>query len=458
MLHPGQQIENYRIDAVLGEGGMGTIYRATDVNLMRPVAVKVMHGNLAADPSFQSRFLQEARAAARLDHPSIVRVYHFGRQADLLYIIMQFIDGLSLGAYLRQLAKLNQVVRLEETLTLVAQAADALGYAHRQGVVHRDVKPDNILVRRLDRPDRFGDPPLRAMVTDFGLAKLAGDGGETSAGLMMGTLPYMSPEQVLDLPVDGRSDIYSLGVVLYQLATGQLPLDIRSPERALQAHQYEEVPAPRNVHAGVPPPVEAVILRALARRPENRYQTAEELAADLRRAAGSVTDQEAQAFVADTGSLVVSMVTEFPTPARKLEWDMRPRLLRDEGVCRVLLQNHTPSAQTVRVVAETPRGGLYFDGAQKQIGLAPGQTGVVDFYIQAMKRPFTGRATRWPFVVHVTPLAEQGPPAPGIEGELESRPQVPLWLALLLLVLLLAFCGLLAWVITSLPGLSGFLS
>ena len=239
MIEPGQQIENYRIDGVLGQGGMGTIYRATDVNLSRPVAMKVMHGELAADPAFQDRFHQEARAAARLDHPSIVRVYHFGRQSGLLYIVMELVDGLSLGAYLRQLAKLNQVVRLEETLALIAQAADALGYAHRQGVIHRDVKPDNILVKRLDRADRPGDPPLRAMVTDFGLAKLLEMEADTQAGLMMGTLPYMSPEQVLDLPLDGRSDIYSLGVVLYQLATGVLPLDIRSPERALQAHQYE---------------------------------------------------------------------------------------------------------------------------------------------------------------------------------------------------------------------------
>ena len=264
----------------------------------------------------------------------------------------------------------------------------------------------------------------------------------------------MSPEQVLDRPVDGRSDIYSLGVVLYQLATGKLPLDIRSPERALQAHQYETAPAPRELNAGLPSAVEAVILRALNRRPENRQQTAEELATELRRAAGTVTDQQAQAFAADTASLVVSMVTEFPTPARRLQWDMRPRLLRDQGVCRVLLKNDTPMAQTVRVAAETPRGGLYFDGAQKQIGLAAGQRGVVDFYVQAMKRPFIGRPRQWPFVLHVNALAEPGPPTPGLEGAVEVRPQLPLWLALLLL---LALCGLLAWVLSSLPGLSQLL-
>lgn len=457
MLQPGQQIENYRIDGVISEGGMGTIYRATDVNLMRPVAVKVMHGDLADDPAFQDRFLQEARAAARLDHPSIVRIYHFGREGGLLYIVMELVDGLSLGAYLRQLAKLNQVVRLEETLTLIAQAADALGYAHRQGVIHRDVKPDNILVKRLDRPDRAGEPPLRAMLTDFGLAKLMESDGETQAGLMMGTLPYMSPEQVLDQPIDGRSDIYSLGVVLYQLATGRLPLEINTPERALQAHQQEQIPAPSTVHAGVPPAVEAVVLRALARRPEDRFQTAEELAAALRRAATTLTNEEARAFAEDSRSSVVSMVTEFPTPARRLVWDMRPRELRDEGICRVLLQNNTPGSQIVRVSAETPQGGLAFDAADKQIGLAAGQTGVVDFYIRGIKRPFTGRKRTHPFTIRVMPLPHQEPMPAGAAGQVTITPQIPAWLALLLLVLVLALCGLLAWAVTSLPSLMDLL-
>lgn len=455
-LQPGQHIEHYRIDGVISEGGMGAIYRATDLNLMRPVAIKVMHSNLAADPAFQDRFLQEARATARLDHPSIVRVYQFGREAGLLYIVMELVDGLSLGAYIRQLARLNQVVRLEETLTLIAQAADALSYAHRQGIIHRDVKPDNILVKRLDRPDRPGDPPLRAMLTDFGLAKLMETEGETQAGLMMGTLPYMSPEQVLDRPVDGRSDIYSLGVVLYQLATGKLPLDITTPERALQAHQYESVLTPSEVHAGLPAAVENVILRALARRPENRYQTAEELAVDLRGAAGILTDQEAQAFAADSDSTIVSMVTEFPTPARRVVWDMRPRELRDEGICRVLLQNQTPNPQTMRLTAETPQGGLYFDAAQKQIGLAAGQTGVVDFYIRAMKRPLTGRQQTRPFTIHVAqlPQPDQGP---SLDGHMTITPQLPIWLVVLLLILLLALCGLLAWAMTMLPTLLDFL-
>lgn len=448
MIQTGEQIENYRIDSVIGEGGMGTIYRATDVNLMRPVAIKVMHGDLADDPAFQGRFLQEARAAARLDHPSIVRIYHFGREGGRLYIVMELIDGLSLGAYLRQLARLNQVVRLEETLALIAQTADALGYAHRMGVIHRDVKPDNILVRRIDHAGASGAPPLRAMVTDFGLARLMGAEQETQAGLMMGTLPYMSPEQVLDLPLDGRSDIYSLGVVLYQLATGKLPLDIRSPERAIEAHQYEEVAPPRSVHAGVPPAVERIIVRALARRPENRYQTAEQLAADLRAAAGTLGNAEARAFDEETDSTVVSMVTEFPTPARRMEWDMRPRALRGPGIARVMLQNHALAPQMATLSVETPQGGLYVDAAQKQVHLQPGQTGVVDFYLQPMKQPFTGRRRVWPFLVRVATSGSPGQPPPAMEGQVTVAPQVPLWLFLVLLVLVLAMCGLLVWALT----------
>lgn len=458
MIQPGREIENYRIDGVIGEGGMGAIYRATDVNLMRPVAVKVMHGELAEDPTFQGRFLQEARAAARLDHPSIVRVYHFGREGGLLYIVMELVDGLSLGAYLRRLAGLNQVVRLEESLSLVAQAADALGYAHRQGVIHRDVKPDNILIKRLDRADRPGDPPLRAMVTDFGLARLLGTDADTQAGLLMGTLPYMSPEQVLDQPVDGRSDIYSLGVVLYQLATGKLPLDIRSPEGAMQAHQYETAPPPRAVAPGVPAAVEAIILRALHRRPENRYQSAEELASDLRRAAASLGDEETAAFAEDSDSTIVSIVTAFPTPARRLEWDMRPRELRGEGICRVLLRNHSPVVQTVALTVETPQGGLYVDAAQKQITLVTGQQGVVDFYLQPMKRPSLGPAKTWPFIVRVVPSTTMGGPANGMDGRLTVVPQIPLWLAGLLLILLAALCGLVVWALLSLPSLAGLVS
>jgi serine/threonine protein kinase len=217
----GQKIEHYQIEGIIGKGGMGTVYRAIDVNLARPVAVKIMHEQYAAEREFQQRFQQEAQAAARLEHPSIVSVYHFGREHGLLYLVMELIPGLSLGTYMKQLAARGQVIRLDETVSLMAQVADALGYAHRKGVVHRDVKPDNIIVKQLNQAERPDEPPLRAVMTDFGLAKLMEGGVETKSGEFMGTLAYISPEQIMDTSLDGRSDIYSLGVVLFQLATGQ---------------------------------------------------------------------------------------------------------------------------------------------------------------------------------------------------------------------------------------------
>jgi tRNA A-37 threonylcarbamoyl transferase component Bud32 len=453
----GRQFGNYRLEAVIGDGGMGSVYRARDLTLDRSVAVKVMHNELAGDPVFQQRFLQEARAAARLDHPSIVRIYQFGPGDDLIYMVMELVDGVSLGAYLRQLTRQNQVVRLEETLTLIAQVAEALGYAHRQGVIHRDIKPDNILVKRLGQAERPNEPPLQAMVTDFGLAKLMETDLDTLVGQMMGTLLYMSPEQALDRPVDGRSDLYSLGVVLYQLATGKLPLVISTPEEALYAHQFGSIPMPSEVHPGVPAEVERIIMKALARNPDNRYQTGEALAADLRRAAGGVTTEEAVAFAADPDSTIVTMITEFPTPVRQITWDMRPKAIRNAGVCRVLIQNGSPTAQTLAVTIEDPQQKLQADAGRKQIALAPGQQGVVDFYVQAAHQPLAGRRRRIPFTLRVAlmPLPNPAAPPPGLDGVVEVRPQIPLWLALALPLLLLSVCGLLAWAVSSLALLDG---
>jgi serine/threonine protein kinase len=418
-----------------------------------------MHNHLAGQSDFQRRFQLEAQAAARLDHPSIVRVYQFGRQRGWIYIVMELIEGLSLGAYIRQLARLNQVVKLEETLTLMAQVADALGYAHRHGVVHRDIKPGNILVKRLDWAERPGEPPLRAVVTDFGLAKLREGDLDTQTGQLMGTLSYMAPEQVLDLPVDGRADIYSLGVVLYQLATGRLPLELRTPSEAYRKHSYEEVPLPRTVHPGVPAAVEQVIMRALARRPENRYQTGEELATALRRAAGTLTDQDTASFEADAPSTVVSMIMEIPTPVSPLVWDIRPEELPNPGVCRVLLRNNMPSAVTLAVAAEVDQQSLTalrFDTPEKRVTLVPGQKGLVDFYIQAARRPFTGLNRKHRFAIRVTPLTESSRlTATGSskvrEGVLNVRPHLPLWLFLSLIGLAAGAC----WLVVSVYNVLG---
>lgn len=305
----GHQLDNYRIDALLGEGGMGSVYRAHDVNLARPVAVKVMHRQFANKVEFRQRFLQEAQAAARLsDHTSIVNIFDFGLEADNLFMVMEFVPGASLGAFIKKLQDQRQVVKLSETLMILAQAADALGYAHRRGVVHRDVKPDNILLRPLDEPDRPGELPIRAVVTDFGLAKLLEGGVQTQTGTFMGTLPYMSPEQCVGRELDGRSDIYALGVILYQLATGQLPFDIKSPTDAVMKHMNAIPPNPTEIRPGLPVSVENIIKRAIAKAPGDRFQRGEEMADALRKASEGLTDEDVTRFAPPQS--IVSLATQ----------------------------------------------------------------------------------------------------------------------------------------------------
>lgn len=346
----GRQIENYRIDALLGEGGMGAVFQATDVNLARPVALKVMHRQLANQPQFQKRFMQEAQAIARLKHPSIVTIYTFDMKHGLLYIVMEFIKGLSLGGYIKQLAERRQVVQLNETLNIIAQASDALGYAHRHGVVHRDIKPDNILIQPLDAPEKAGEPPLRAVLTDFGLAKLVEGGVETATGTFMGTLPYMSPEQALAQEIDGRSDIYSLGVVMYQLATGRLPFDIKTPTEAVMKHLKEMPTPPRQVQPGLPTAVEAVITKALAKQADERFQTGEEMAQALRQAMNTLTDKDVTTFATAADHAVVSMMTQLESASKAM---MPSRMDTDEtfegGLDRLIIaqKGEAPKAHSL---------------------------------------------------------------------------------------------------------------
>ena len=288
----GLVLEHYRLEALIDQGGMGAVYRGVDENLARPVAVKVMNEELAAHPDFQKRFQQEAQAAARLQHPSIVHIYDSGETEGSSYIVMELIPGLSLGDYMKQLAGRNQIIRLEETLTLTAQVAEALGYAHRKGVIHLDVKPDNILVKELDQEASADTPPLRAVLTDFGLAKLQEANPDIEDGERIGTLNYMSPEQLLEQAVDGRSDLYSLGVVLFQMATGQLPFLIKSPSDAVYKHVHQTPPIPHELFPGLPLSLGQVIWKALAKKPADRYQTGEEMARALRQVAANLADED----------------------------------------------------------------------------------------------------------------------------------------------------------------------
>ena len=276
----GQAVGGYQIESLLGSGGMGQVFRARQSQTGRIVAFKVLHQQYANEPTFQARFLQEARAAAALVHPNIIEVVDFGQQDDWYYLVMELASDGSLRTLLQQQASGESVLPLWLGVDLVRQSADGLGYAHKHEMIHRDIKPDNLLIERMSAPADPGIPYL-IKISDFGLAKLAEGGMNTTQGLTVGTPAYMSPEQCQAIQLDGRSDIYSLGVVLYEVATGLLPFETRSLTDAVYKHVYTEPPPPRQVKPDLPPQLEQVILKCLKKSPDERYSTAEELSLQL---------------------------------------------------------------------------------------------------------------------------------------------------------------------------------
>ncbi len=287
----GQTINQYRLQERLGDGGMGAVYKAYDANLDRTVAIKLMHPHFARQEEFRARLKQEARTAAQLEHPSIVRIYDFGDSEAGLYIAMEYVSGGSLRAHLHRLQRMEKSLPIDQALQIGIQIAEALDYAHKHGVIHRDVKPGNIILRPLSRPEQPGEYPFRAVLTDFGLVKIHESSVQTQTGLTMGTPIYMSPEQCQGEELDGRSDLYSLGVVLYELITNRPTFNFKSLSEALATHIRGEMPpSPSELRQDVPPLVDAILLRMLAKNPDERFEDGEQVVNVLQSAMLSLAD------------------------------------------------------------------------------------------------------------------------------------------------------------------------
>ena len=265
----GQTIDGYEIIRRVGHGGVGVVYEAREITLNRRVALKVMHDRLAQRADFQQRFLQEAQIAARLEHPRIVRVYRFNQEAPL-YLAMEFVEGQNLRQRLRTLQAQNQPMALSEVLALVYHVCEALTYAHQQNIIHGDIKPENIILKNAP----LNTPPYEPLITDFGLARLM-EGNivrQAENDKPAGTPIYASPEQALQQRLDARSDIYSLGIMLYELVVGQRPFAFENFTEAIAAHTRNvQPPYPRVLNPNIPEAIEKVILRAIAKAPEDRF-------------------------------------------------------------------------------------------------------------------------------------------------------------------------------------------
>jgi serine/threonine protein kinase len=271
----GTSLGKYRILEQLGRGGMAQVFKAYHPQLDRYVAVKILRSDLVEEAEFLARFRREARAVAALRHPNIVQIYDFDVQNDLYFMVMELLEGDTLKAYLNALRVQGGRLPLGETVRIFNDVLAGLAYAHAEGIIHRDLKPANIMLTRRGQ----------AVLTDFGIAQIIGGTQYTVSGALMGTLSYMAPEQGLDGHCDARSDIYSLGIAYYEALTGKVPFDADTPLAILMKHINDPLPLPRKRDPSIPESFERIALKALAKRPDDRFQSAVEMAEKLSSAA-----------------------------------------------------------------------------------------------------------------------------------------------------------------------------
>lgn len=363
----------YRIESLIARGGMATVYRGTDIRLDRAVAIKVMHPSFAADSGFVQRFEREARAAARLSSPNVVAVHDQGQDAGVSFLVMEYVPG----STVRHLLRTHHELAPEQALAILEPVASALCAAHEAGFIHRDVKPENVLI---------GDDG-RIRVTDFGLARAieAADSNKTH-GLLLGTVAYLSPEQVEHGDADERSDVYSAGILLYELLTGQVPFAGATPMQVAYRHVHEDVPSPMLVRPGLPPAVAAIAERATRRQPAQRYASVAEMLTEIRRV-------RAQLPPADLGSTLHETLV-FQRPQQPA--GMPPAGMPPAGVAPppAPAPEQVTTAEPVGAVAQPPLATLPAGRAAAHIPPAPLQQAVRPGPAKTAK-PRRSRRSRW---------------------------------------------------------------
>ena len=323
----------YEIVGELGQGAMGVVYKATDPLIDRVVAIKTITLSLAQEErdEYEARFYQEAKAAGRLSHPNIVTIYDVGRSGDIAYIAMEFLQGREL----RDILNDDKLLPVDQVLDIVTQVAMGLAYAHEHGIIHRDIKPSNIMVGR----------DCQVKITDFGIARMASAGVRTQTGMVLGSPKYMSPEQVMGKLTDQRSDIFSLGVMLYEMLTGQ-PAFTGENVNAIMYQTLNAIPQPpKSLNPAVPEMLNFIVAKALAKDVDNRYQNARDLANDLRACRGTMPGS---LFSADVPKPVKAASA---TDAAAAEMDTGEE--SDPGVTMRLSPSFDSAAATMRLAAMT---------------------------------------------------------------------------------------------------------
>jgi serine/threonine protein kinase len=296
----GTVVGNYKITQKIGEGGMGAVFKGIDLMLERQVAIKMLRPELASQPDVVERFRSEAVTLAKLNHPNIATLYSFLRQGNDFFMVMEYVEGATLDSLIRR----NGAMPVERAVTLFCQALEGIGRAHKLGIIHRDIKPANMMLTTEDGSIK---------VMDFGIARVLGTARMTRQGNIVGTIEYMSPEAIQGQDVDARTDIYSLGILLYELLTGRLPFTSDTEFGMMMAQIQQAPPPPTTIAPHVPIGIERAIMRALAKRPEARFQTAGEFREALQ--AGLHGSLAATQITNPAGPAATLIAASPPTPA-----------------------------------------------------------------------------------------------------------------------------------------------